>query len=137
MTLKVKLDDGAFELTRAYTYDAGFDLKSPGIVVIPARGSACIDTGVHFQIPAGYAGMLVSKSGLNVKHSITSTGLIDSGYSGSVIVKLYNNNDIPYVIEAGDKISQIVIVSVYTPALMFVDEIECGDRGDRGFGSSG
>ena len=71
MTLKVKLDDGAFEPTRAYDMDAGLDLRSPIDVVVPARGAISIDTGVHIQLWKNTVGMLKSKSGLNVRHGIT------------------------------------------------------------------
>lgn len=88
----VALDDGAYMPEYAhFGWDAGADLKSPVDVMIPANGSAVIDTGVHIDIPQGYAGFLKSKSGLNVKHDLTSEGVIDAGYTGSICVKLYNN----------------------------------------------
>ena len=77
--MKIKLDAGAFMPLRAHETDAGLDLRSPFDCVVPARGSAVIDTGVHVQLPLGTAGMLKSKSGLNVKHGITSEGVIDVG----------------------------------------------------------
>ena len=43
-----------------------------------------------------------SKSGLNVKHGITSEGVIDSGYTGSIVAKLYNNSDTAYTVKKGD-----------------------------------
>lgn len=77
----VVLDDGAYMPEYAhFGWDAGADLKSPVDVMIPANGSAVIDTGVHIDIPKGYAGFLKSKSGLNVKHDLTSEGVIDAGY---------------------------------------------------------
>lgn len=88
----VVLDDGAYMPEYAhFGWDAGADLKSPVDVMIPANGSAVIDTGVHIDIPQGYAGFLKSKSGLNVKHDLTSEGVIDAGYTGSICVKLYNH----------------------------------------------
>ena len=94
--MKIKLDAGAFMPLRAHETDAGLDLRSPFDCVVPARGSAVIDTGVHVQLPLGTAGMLKSKSGLNVKHGITSEGVIDVGYTGSIVAKLYNHSDIPH-----------------------------------------
>lgn len=64
--------------------------------MIPANGSAVIDTGVHIDIPKGYVGFLKSKSGLNVKHDLTSEGVIDAGYTGSICVKLYNHGKTDY-----------------------------------------
>lgn len=136
-TVRVKLDDGALAPTRAHDIDAGADLFTPHALVVTARGSAKVDTGVHMEIPAGYAGFLKSKSGLNVKHGIISDGTIDAGYTGSIVVKLYNLSDAPYRFRAGDKVTQIVIQSVETPTFDFVESIEGGERGDAGFGSSG
>ena len=132
------LDIGARIPSRAHEHDAGYDLYSREEMVVPANGSAIFDTGVHMAIPKGMAGILVSKSGLNIKSDITSTGLIDSGYAGAIKVKLYNHGDKPYTVYAGDKISQIVIVPVFTPSLETVNEFsEKGERGNNGFGSSG
>ena len=81
--------------------------------------------------------MLKSKSGLNVKHGITSEGVIDVGYTGSIKVKLYNNSDKPYTVANGDKISQLVILPIVLPDLEIVTELGKTDRGSNGFGSSG
>mgnify|MGYP003316628521 CR=1 FL=1 len=74
MKLKVKLDPGAIMPTRAHETDAGLDLYAMEKHLIPCGESVCFDTGVHVQIPAGYVGMIKSKSGLNVNHNITSEG---------------------------------------------------------------
>ena len=78
-----------------------------------------------------------SKSGLNVKHGITSEGVIDAGYTGSIVVKLYNNSGFDYTVHKGDKISQIVLLPIFTPELEQVDKLEETERGAGGFGSSG
>lgn len=135
--MKIKLDPMAWIPERAHDTDAGLDLKSPLNITVPARGSATIDTGVHVQLPTGTAGMLKSKSGLNVKYGITSEGVIDEGYTGSIVVKLYNHTLDDYHVNIGDKISQLVVVPVLTPGLEFVDELDGGERGENGFGSSG
>ena len=135
--MKVKLDEGAFMPTRAYETDAGLDLYAMEKQIIPARESAVFDTGVHIQLPPGTVGMLKSKSGLNVKHGITSEGVIDVGYTGSIKVKLYNHSGYDYTVEKGDKISQLVIMPVVMPELHLVDSLEDTERGNKGFGSSG
>ena len=137
--LKVKLNPGAKTPTRAHEFDAGLDLYCPDDCgqIIEAKDNATIDTGVCVEIPAGYAGFLKSKSGLNVKHGITSEGVIDSGYTGSIVVKLYNNSGLDYEIKAGDKISQLVILPIETPTVEIVDELAGSERGENGFGSSG
>lgn len=135
--MKIKLDKHGIKPTRAYKTDAGLDLYSPEQVKIQGRGSVYIDTGVHIELPPNTVGMLKSKSGLNVNHGLTSEGVIDVGYTGSIKVKLYNLSNKPYVINKGDKITQLVILPIITPVLEFVDELKETERGDNGFGSTG
>lgn len=148
--MKIKLDEGARMPTRAHETDAGLDLYAREDQIVPARGWAKFDTGVHIELPVVYinglfgfadkfktVGFLKSKSGLNVKHGIVSEGVIDVGYTGSIVVKLYNHSDVDYQVKAGDKISQLVIFPIITPGLQLVDTLDDTDRGDNGFGSSG
>lgn len=137
MTIKVMLEKGAKLPRRAHLSDAGYDLYSRERMPIRRRDSHVFDTGVHIAIPEGYVGFLKSKSGLNVLHGLVGEGVIDSGYTGSIKVKLYNNSDEDYIIEAGDKISQLVILPILTPELEEVSELETTERGTGGFGSTG
>lgn len=142
MKLKVMLDPGAKMPERAHSTDAGLDLFSTVDTVLPIKssvtdGCVCIDTGVHIGIPAGYVGMIKSKSGLNVNFSVTSEGVIDSGYTGSIMVKLYNHGKNPVPIKKGQKISQLVLLPIITPDLELVDSMEDTERGTGGFGSTG
>lgn len=139
MKIYVKLEPGAYLPTRAYETDAGWDLYATKDFTVPAGGGASCDTGVHIAIPDGCCGLLVSKSGLNVKHGLTSTGLIDATYSGSIVVKLYNHDKgRDYSFKAGEKISQIVILPLpVVEGLEVVRDLEERGRGNRGFGSSG
>ena len=137
MKIKVKLDEGAYMPKRAHEEDAGYDIRSPFRFVLHQHDSASIDTGVHVAIPKGYVGFLKAKSGLNVKHDITGTGVIDSGYTGSIRVKLYNNGHVAHVFNKGDKLIQLVLLPIFTPELEQVDDLEETDRGDAGFGSTG
>lgn len=135
--LGVMLDPGAYMPTRAHEDDAGLDLYSPCFVMVRARSSATIDTGVHIEIPEGMAGFLKSKSGLYVKHDLTSEGVIDTGYTGSIVVKLYNHGDTDYEIKRGEKCSQLVLVKIDLPELVQVDHMNETKRGSGGFGSTG
>ena len=135
--MKVKLDEGAYAPTRAHETDAGLDLYSREKKILHAGECACFDTGVHIELPHGHCAMLVSKSGLNVRNDITSTGLIDEGYSGSIVVKLYNHGDRETLINSGDKISQLVIFPVRYEPVEIAVEVGAGARGDAGFGSTG
>lgn len=138
-TINIMLDNGAFMPERAHKWDAGLDLRSPIPVEIRDGESVVIDTGVHVQIPEGYVGMLKSKSGLNVKFGITGEGVIDAGYRGSIVVKLYRNDRRGglYKIKEGDKITQLVILPCEAPKINVVAEFPPTDRGDGGFGSTG
>lgn len=136
--MKVKLDDGAIIPTRAHDLDAGYDLYARETQIVPAKESAVFDTGVHVAIPAGYYGAIKSKSGLNVKHGVTGEGgVIDAGYTGSIVVKLYNHSGFDYTVNKGDKISQLIIQAIITPEIEVVDSLEETERGNNGFGSTG
>lgn len=147
--LEYTLDTGAYAPKKAHLQDAGYDLKTPVACNVPAKimslvdnvftqsgGSTVIDTGVHVTIPEGYVGFLKSKSGLNVFNNIVSEGVIDAGYTGSIVVKLYNHGPFDHKFEAGDKITQLVILPIKIE--YGASEIESElTRGDDGFGSSG
>lgn len=135
--IEVMLDPGATLPSRGHGNDAGLDLYSREAAVIPPGGSKVFDTGVHMAIPRGFAGVLISKSGLNVCYDCTSTGLIDADYTGSIAVKLYNQGDKEVHIAAKQKISQLVLVPIITPKPVQVDSLEATERGDNGFGSTG
>ena len=135
--MKIALTGGAIMPTRAYSTDAGLDLFSPEDVIVPAKESVTIDTGVHIELPPCTTGFIKSKSGLNVKHNILSEGVIDVNYTGSIKVKLYNHSGYDYTVHAGDKISQLVILPIITPPLELVDELEERGRGNNGIGSTG
>lgn len=137
MIMKIKLDPGATMPTRAHDVDAGLDLYAIEGQVVSARESAVFDTGVHVELPPDTVGMVKSKSGLNVNFGLTSEGVIDEGYTGSIKVKLYNHSGHDYHVKAGDKISQLVIMPIVKPYLALVEVLEDTERGDGGFGSTG
>lgn len=136
--MKIILDEGAKMPTRAHADDAGLDLYSRENRVIYPHSSATFDIGVHVEIPRGYVGMIKSKSGLNVKYGLTSEGVIDCGFKGSMRVKLYNHSSEAYTVAAGDKISQLVIMPIIAPELELVKDFGTEtERGNNGFGSTG
>lgn len=136
--MNIYVEKGAYAPNRAHKTDAGLDIRSRETRLVKAHSSALFHTGLHVQLLQGTAGLLVSKSGLNVNHGITSTGLIDEGYTGEILVKLYNNSDENYLVHAGDKISQLVVIPVFYEDINLCDSLdENTERGDKGFGSSG
>lgn len=152
--MKIMLDKGAKMPTRAHPWDAGLDLFAPCDITVPAArcrccgydgvyegyvevGSAVIDTGVHVQIPECCVGFVKSRSGTMVKSKLTAEGVIDTGYTGSIRVCLFNHSGREYRVKAGDKIAQLVILPCLLPELELVDSLEETDRGSQGFGSTG
>ena len=132
------LDDGAKMPTRAHSTDAGLDLYCVQGVIVEPYSSATIDTGVHVALEEGTFGQIVSKSGLNVKHGIVCCGgTIDCGYTGSIVVKVYNLSDDWYTFEAGDKVAQMIIMKYEAPEMVQVYRLDDTERGADGFGSTG
>ena len=136
--IKVMLDTGAYMPEYAhFGDDAGADIRTPTAFSIMPHSAVIIDTGVHVEIPGGCVGMLKSKSGLNVNKSILSEGVIDSGYTGTIRVKLYNHGEQTVIFDRGDKITQLVITPFVVGEFEEVDELEDTERGVNGFGSTG
>lgn len=135
--MKIKVEEGAYYPVRAYPEDAGLDIRTFESGTVPPHGFKTFRTGIHAQIPPGTAGILMPKSGLYTKHGITSFGVIDEGYGGEIMVALCNNSDLPYQIDMGQKITQLLIVPVLHEPVEIVQEIESGKRGENGFGSTG
>lgn len=132
------LDTGAYLPEKAHNADAGFDIRTPAPLCIPAHGSGQVDTGVHLIVPKGYCGKIESKSGLSMKHNLEcGAGVVDSGYSGSIVVKLYNHGSERYWFDAGDKIAQIIIEQTPNVSLHRITRLPQTERGSNGFGSSG
>ena len=125
---------------RAREHDAGLDLYAAEAVTIEPGARALISTGIALAIPLGYAGFVLPRSGLALRHGITqlnTPGLIDSGYRGEVKVLLVNHDRAAAAIARGDRIAQLVIQRVEPAELVEVDELPPSDRGAGGFGSTG
>lgn len=138
MTMRISLDPGAFRPVREHSTDAGMDFFATEAAWVYRHSSQTFRTGVHVELPPNTAGVFISKSGLMVNHGITSTGLVDEGYNGEVVVKLFNHSDNDVYIPYGAKISQMVIVPVMYEPIEVVREINQNtERGNNGFGSTG
>lgn len=136
-----RLDPSAVLPTRAYAHDAGLDLYALEPVTLSPGDRASVRTGVAVEIPPGQAGLVLPRSGLAARHGISlvnAPGLIDAGYRGELRVLLLNTDrHEPCGIGAGDRIAQLVLISVVTPPVLEVRELSESDRGAGGFGSSG
>jgi dUTP pyrophosphatase len=140
--LKIRrLDPRAVLPERAYPGDAGLDLCALDPVSLAPGERAAVRTGLAVEIPDGQAGLVLPRSGLARRHGVAlvnAPGLIDSGYRGEIQVLLLNTDrGEPVVLQAGDRIAQLVLVRVESPAWEEVAELRESVRGTGGFGSSG
>ncbi len=128
---------------RATAGSAGMDLfaalRSP--VKITPHGLVSIPTGIAVQLPgSGYAAFVYARSGLAVHHGISlsnGVGVIDSDYTGEIIVGLCNLSDRAYVVMPGERIAQLVVMPVCVPEVIEVNDLEETERAASGFGSTG
>ncbi len=128
------------ELIPVYSHpgDAGADLRSSVDAVIPARGKHLISTGICLKLPPGHVGLIWSRSGLAVKHSLDcGAGVIDSEYRGEIKVLLFNHSDQDYAIKRGDRFAQLIVQKFEKIDFIPVDSLEDTARGGNGFGSTG
>ena len=136
-----RLRDDAILPAQAYDGDAGLDLAACERAQLGPGERAIVGTGVAVAIPAGYAGLVVPRSGLATRHGLTivnAPGLIDSGYRGELKVILLNTDPRePFVIEPGMRIAQLVLVETAAVQLVEVEALPVSVRGAAGFGSSG
>jgi dUTP pyrophosphatase len=133
----------AYETTGA----AGADLRANLQVVDRAHGITLapmqrliMPTGIRIEIPAGYEAQIRPRSGLALKHGITlpnTPGTIDSDYRGPLGVALINLSDVPYTVQHGDRIAQMIVAPVVQAAFVVVADLTATPRGDGGFGSTG
>jgi dUTP pyrophosphatase len=159
MNLKVKLTDGAPLPRHARPGDAGMDLTSRETVEIAPGGTVMVHTGVWMEIPDGYYGEIVPRSGMASKRGVTlanAPATIDSGYRGEILIPLHNiasalrlvkdanghtshyepNHDLA-VVERGERVAQIIIKRHETVRCVEVEELSETERGEGGFGSTG
>jgi dUTP pyrophosphatase len=134
-----KLDPQAVLPSRNNDSDAGADLRSIDTVVIPPLSRALINTGLSLEIPHGFYGRIAPRSGLAVKNGIdVLAGVIDSSYRGAIGVVLYNTDkEKEFIVNAGDRIAQIIFEQHWNFKLIEVTELTNSERSINGFGSSG
>jgi dUTP pyrophosphatase len=136
-----RLDTGLPLPAYAHDGDAGIDLFArEDAVIAPAGGRVLMPTGIAIALPLGYAGFVLPRSGLALKHGVSvvnAPGLIDSGYRGELKVVLLNTDPhAQYEVSRGDRIAQLVVQKVEHVQWREVDTLDSFDRGG-GFGHSG
>ena len=124
----------------AHASDAGMDVRSVRELVIPPGGRALVPTGLVFNLPAGYEAQVRPRSGLALKAGVTvlnSPGTIDAGYRGEIGVILANFGQDDFKVNVGDRIAQLVIMGVESPAFELVEVLDDTERGEGGYGHTG
>ncbi len=144
MKLRIKkLNEKAVIPTYGSDYSAGADLYAlldSDRIEIPAHETALVHTGLSFEIPEGYVGLVYARSGLATKKGLApanKVGVIDADYRGEVMVSLYNQSDVTQTIDNGERIAQIVIAPFLKVEYEEADELSDTARGTGGFGSTG
>lgn len=132
-----QVQPGAQLPQRAHPTDAGADLFALESHEIYPNEQKLVDTGIAVKIPEGFVGLIYNRSsqgkrGITIPHSV---GVIDSDYRGNLKVLLKNISEDPYLIQAGDRVAQLVIQPVQI--VDFYDAWNDTQRGTGGFGSTG
>jgi len=133
----VKLSEHATVPARATPGSAGYDLAAAQDCTVPAHGKALVRTDIAIKLPRGTYGRVAPRSGLALKHHIdVGAGVIDEDYRGNVGVVLFNHSDANFDVKRGDRVAQLVLEKIATPAVLVVGSLDDTARGDGGFGST-
>lgn len=126
--------------TRGSALAAGYDIYSAEDSVVPGQGQALVSTDISIIVPVGTYGRVAPRSGLTVKHGIsTGAGVIDADYRGEVKVALFNHSKKDFEIKKGDRIAQLVLEKIVNAEITEItqEELVATERGEGGFGSTG
>ena len=136
------LREGAKLPTYGTAEAAGADLYAcltEAVTIAPGE-TVFIPTGIAMEVPAGCAGLVYAHSGLACKRGLApanKVGVVDSDYRGEITVVLHNHGSVPQTIENGERVAQMLITPVLTPAYEIVEELSDTVRSSGGFGSTG
>ncbi|NWN87029.1 MAG: dUTP diphosphatase [Micrococcaceae bacterium] len=141
MEMRIKrLTDTAILPTRAKAGDAGMDFYADESFTLHPMERRLASTGIAVQLPVGTVGLVHPRSGLAHRDGATvlnAPGTVDQGYRGEVKINVINLGQDALIIEAGDRIGQMLVQKFETPALVEVDTLDASERGDGGHGSTG
>lgn len=137
-----KLTDSAVIPTYGSPFSAGADLYAceTAPVTIEPHKTVLIHTGLSFEIPEGFAGLIYARSGLASKKGLApanKVGVIDADYRGEVMVSLHNHTDVPQTVEPLERVAQMVITPFLKAVFTEAEELSDTERGTGGFGSTG
>jgi dUTP pyrophosphatase len=123
--------------TRTHVDDAGLDLYNlEDFRLEPGEGRA-IKTGIALAIPKGYVGLVADRSSLGKRGLKTAGGVIDAGYRGEIHIVLWNISREIFELKHGERLAQLLLIPIATPAVQEVTSLDETARGAKGFGSSG
>jgi dUTP pyrophosphatase len=123
--------------TRAHADDAGLDLYAlEDLILLPQKGGAA-RTGIAIALPKGFVGLIADRSSMAKRGIKTAGGVIDAGYRGEIQVVLWNLSGEIAEIKKGERIAQLLILPIATPAVMEARTLDETQRGVNGFGSTG
>jgi len=143
LNIKVKkLNDKAVIPTKGSDYAAGYDLYAciDKSITIKAGETVKIPSGLAFEVPNGYVGLVFARSGLATKQGLAPAncvGVCDSDYRGDYTVALHNNSKESRIIEPQERIAQVVFMPYLNVKLIVSDNLSDTKRGTGGFGSTG
>ena len=132
-----KVTDQAILPTRAHADDAGLDLYAFEPGVIKAGEGLVARTGIAMALPPGTVGLVADRSSMAKKGVKTSGGVIDAGYRGEIHIVLRNITHQDITFDRGERIAQLLILPILTPAVVEVHSLDETSRGEKGFGSTG
>lgn len=137
--IKVKKINSKAEIpSYLYESDIGFDLRANETVKFFPGEQKEVKTGLIFEIPKGYVGLVRDRAGIVSKMGIhTCAGTFDNGFRGEVSVMLVNLSEETKYVEEDMRIAQMIIIPVIKPKIIQVKKLEETKRGERGFGSTG
>ena len=135
MTMPAYATEGAAAVDMRAAIDEGTTVTiEPGCrAMIPTGMAIALENANVVAILAARSGLAV-KSGINLANGI---GVIDSDYRGEICVGLYNSSDVPFTVNRGDRIAQLMFMPVYTANLIEAASLNETARGAGGFGSTG
>lgn len=122
---------------------AGLDLRAclDAPITLAPNAWQLVGTGIAIHLSdAGYAALILPRSGLGHKHGIVLgnlVGLIDSDYQGELKISAWNRSDTPFVLQPMERLAQLVIVPVVQAQFNVVSEFPLSQRGEGGYGSTG
>lgn len=134
------LNDKAKVPTYGSGLAAGCDLYATEDYSVEPYQRVLVRTGIAIALPYGYEAQIRPRSGNAIKYGITvinTPGTIDADYRGEVCVPIVNLSNVPYTINAGDRIAQMIINHVSHAIFKEVDELDETERGEGGFGHTG